>query len=70
MKIKDFVKVLNNMPQDMNIRFSFEQKISNEILKNMSYPYPYEYKSIEYDDCDVGYSENEVVIQFIEKDRN
>lgn len=70
MKIKDFVKILNNMPQDMNIRFSFGQKISSEILKNMSYPYPYEYKLIEYDDCDVGYSENEVVIQFIEKDRN
>ena len=54
-ELRDNIKDLSD---DFKIELRVNKEIPNDILKNMSYPYPYEsthYRGFEFDD--VGYSD-------------
>ena len=52
-------KIIKDLDDDFNIELRIRQKLSDEELKNMPYPYPYKstYTNLEFDD--IGYSDKD-----------
>ena len=56
--VKDLRELINQLDDDFVIEFRVRRKLTEEELKNMRYPYPYEteyFEGIEFDD--IGYSD-------------
>lgn len=56
--VKDLRELINQLDDNFAIEFRVRKKLTEEELKNMKYPYPYEteyFEGIEFDD--IGYSD-------------
>lgn len=53
----DFRRITKDLPDDFTIEMRIRHKLTDEELKDLTYPYPYEteYAELEYDD--VGHSD-------------
>lgn len=54
---KDIEKFLSNIPDDFDVKIIGSKRIPDEMLKTMSYPYPLEYFTYEFNFGDICYSE-------------
>ena len=61
--VKDLRELIDQLDDDFVIEFRVRRKLTEEDLKNMMYPYPYEtkyFEGIEFDD--IGYSDKELCL--------
>jgi hypothetical protein len=58
----DLRKLTEHLSDDFNIEMRIRRKLTDEELKNISYPYPYYtyYVELEYDD--IGYSDKDLCL--------
>lgn len=58
----DFRKLTEHLSDDFNIEMRIRRKLTDEELKDMPYPYPYEteYTTVEFDD--IGYSDKDLCL--------
>ena len=61
MKAKELIKMLEGC-EDFDIKLTVYRKLSDEVLKKLSYPYPYENIETELELDDIGYSDNVVCL--------
>lgn len=66
MKSKDLIKILQQY-EDFDVEFFTTKEISLEELEGVSYPYPYEYVDCDIRLVDVGYSDNVLKLEVIER---
>lgn len=67
MKVKEFVSILKTVPQDCDVEFSLQQRVSDEVLEGCKYPYPYKLSGLHFAGYDIGYS-NKVIEIFVSKE--
>lgn len=55
-------QLIKNLDDDFNIELRIRQRLSDEELRRMSYPYPYktQYTHLEFDD--IGYSDKDLCL--------
>ena len=61
--VKDLRELIEQLDDDFVIDFGVRRKLTEEELKNMTYPYPYEteyFEGVEFDD--IGYSDKELCL--------
>ncbi len=66
--LRDFRKITAHLDDDFNIEMRIRRKLTDEELKHMPYPYPYEteYVNLEFDD--IGYSDKDLCLGVETKD--
>lgn len=66
--VGDLRKVIADLPDDFEIEMRIRRKLTDDELKQMPYPYPYEteYSTLEFDD--IGYSDRELCLGVERKD--
>jgi hypothetical protein len=60
--VGDMRALISDLDDDFKIELRIRQKLSDEELKNMSYPYPYktQYTNLVFDD--IGYSDKDLCL--------
>ena len=61
MKAKELIKMLEGF-EDFDIELTVHRRLSEEELKALTYPYPYEIIKTELELDDIGYSDNVVCL--------
>lgn len=66
--VGDLRRVIANLSDDFKIEMRIRRKLTDDELKQMPYPYPYEteYSTLEFDD--IGYSDRELCLGVERKD--
>lgn len=67
MKVKEFVSILKTVPQDCDVEFSLQQRVSNSNLEDSKYSYPYKLSELHFAGYNIGYS-NKVIEIFVSKE--
>lgn len=67
MKVKEFVSILKTVPQDCDVEFSLQQRVSNGNLEDSKYRYPYKLSGLHFAGYDIGCS-NKVIEIFVSKE--
>lgn len=70
MTVKDLKDILVIIPEDFNIQFNYERKLTDNELQELTYKYPFENVKCEYDGHDVGYSDKTVIFYIMESEEN
>ena len=62
MTVGDMRKLIEDLDDDFNIELRIRQRLSDEELKNIAYPYPYktQYTNLVFDD--IGYSDKDLCL--------
>lgn len=61
MKVKELIKMLEGY-EDFDIELTVHRRLSDEVLKRLTYPFPYENIDTELELDDIGYSNNVVCL--------
>ena len=61
MKAKELIKMLEGF-EDFDIKLTVHRRLSDEVLKHLTYSYPYEIIETELELDDIGYSDNVVCL--------
>lgn len=67
MKVKEFISILKTVPQDCDVEFTLQQRVSDDNLEESKYRYPYKYSGLHFAGYDIGYS-NKVIEIFVSKE--
>lgn len=62
MNICELMRLFKTIPDNAEINFVLQTKVSKEDLSKMKYPYPYSLDTLVYDGYDIGYSDNTLCI--------
>ena len=62
MKVKELIKMLEGF-EDFDIKLTVHRRLS-EVLKHLTYPYPYENIETELELDDIGYTNAQYGVQF------